>query len=57
MVKKLSHIILQGQQRKSGKLLVIPFDYRISKIRISTRQAEMLADHRYTIYYKKAFFI
>ncbi|XP_064620645.1 DIS3-like exonuclease 1 [Lineus longissimus] len=32
--------------RRGGKVLVLPWDYRIPKIRISTRQAESLKDHR-----------
>lgn len=32
--------------QKGGKVLVIPWDYRIPKIRISTRQVEQLKDHR-----------
>ncbi|XP_045156829.2 DIS3-like exonuclease 1 [Mercenaria mercenaria] len=32
--------------KKAGKLLVIPWDYRIPKIRISTRQVDALRDHR-----------
>ncbi|WAR00124.1 DI3L1-like protein [Mya arenaria] len=32
--------------KKAGKLLVIPWDYRIPKIRISTRQVDALKDHR-----------
>ncbi|XP_076854118.1 DIS3-like exonuclease 1 [Brachyhypopomus gauderio] len=37
---------LQSQSRNSQKILVIPWDYRIPKIRISTQQAETLQDHR-----------
>ncbi|KAL4227599.1 DIS3 mitotic control [Mactra antiquata] len=32
--------------KKAGKVLVIPWDYRIPKIRISTRQIDSLQDHR-----------
>ncbi|XP_069126738.1 DIS3-like exonuclease 1 [Argopecten irradians] len=34
---------------KGGKVLVIPWDYRIPKIRISTRQVETLKDHRIVV--------
>ncbi|XP_026992960.2 DIS3-like exonuclease 1 isoform X1 [Tachysurus fulvidraco] len=37
---------LQSQSRNSKKILVIPWDWRIPKIRISTQQAEALQDHR-----------
>ncbi|XP_037390155.1 DIS3-like exonuclease 1 isoform X1 [Pygocentrus nattereri] len=37
---------LKSQSRNSQKILVIPWDYRIPKIRISTQQAEALQDHR-----------
>lgn len=33
---------MQSQSRNSKKILVIPWDYRIPKIRISTQQAEAL---------------
>ncbi|XP_022099659.1 DIS3-like exonuclease 1 isoform X2 [Acanthaster planci] len=36
----------QGQGSGAGKVLVIPWDQRFPKIRISTRQAEALRDHR-----------
>ncbi|XP_070541854.1 DIS3-like exonuclease 1 isoform X2 [Ptychodera flava] len=36
----------QGQRSKGGRILVIPYDYRIPRIRISTRQAETLQHHR-----------
>ncbi|XP_077988799.1 DIS3-like exonuclease 1 [Glandiceps talaboti] len=36
----------RGRRNKGGKMLVIPWDYRIPKIRISTRQADALHDHR-----------
>ncbi|XP_035667414.1 DIS3-like exonuclease 1 [Branchiostoma floridae] len=39
----------QGQKKNPGKVLVIPFDYRIPKIRISTRQADQLKDHRIVV--------
>lgn len=32
--------------KKAGKVLVIPWDYRVPKIRISTRQVDALRDHR-----------
>ncbi|XP_071489125.1 DIS3-like exonuclease 1 [Diadema antillarum] len=35
-----------GVSNRGGKVLVIPWDYRIPKIRISTRQAETLRNHR-----------
>ena len=34
---------------KMGKVLVIPYDWRIPKIRISTGQVETLKEHRYCI--------
>ena len=34
------------QKRKAGKVLVIPMDWRIPKIRISTTQADTLRTHR-----------
>ncbi|XP_060081062.1 DIS3-like exonuclease 1 [Ylistrum balloti] len=34
---------------KGGKVLVIPWNYRIPKIRISTRQVEALKDHRIVV--------
>lgn len=34
---------------KGGKVLVIPWDYRIPKIRISTRQVEKLKDQRIVV--------
>ncbi|XP_066512745.1 DIS3-like exonuclease 1 [Hoplias malabaricus] len=37
---------LHSQSRNTQKILVIPWDYRIPKIRISTQQAEVLQDHR-----------
>ncbi|XP_051985516.1 DIS3-like exonuclease 1 [Xyrauchen texanus] len=37
---------VQSQSRNSQKILVVPWDYRIPKIRISTQQAEALQDHR-----------
>lgn len=37
---------VQSQSRNSQKILLIPWDYRIPKIRISTQQAETLQDHR-----------
>lgn len=37
---------LQKTGQKGGKVLVIPWDYRIPKIRISTRQVEKLKDDR-----------
>ncbi|XP_030620937.1 DIS3-like exonuclease 1 [Chanos chanos] len=37
---------VQSQGRNSQRILVIPWDYRIPKIRISTQQAEALQDHR-----------
>lgn len=33
---------VQSQSRNSQKILLIPWDYRIPKIRISTQQAEAL---------------
>ncbi|XP_021369057.1 DIS3-like exonuclease 1 isoform X3 [Mizuhopecten yessoensis] len=41
----------QGEETglKGGKVLVIPWDYRIPKIRISTRQVEALRDHRIVV--------
>lgn len=38
--------VFQKTSQKGGKVLVIPWDYRIPKIRISTRQVEQLKDHR-----------
>ncbi|XP_013378724.1 DIS3-like exonuclease 1 [Lingula anatina] len=38
-----------NSQMHSGKHLVIPYDYRIPKIRISTSQAEALKDHRIVV--------
>ncbi|KAK3604725.1 hypothetical protein CHS0354_018965 [Potamilus streckersoni] len=35
--------------KKAGKVLVIPYDYRIPKIRISTRQMNALIDHRIVV--------
>ncbi|XP_062845644.1 DIS3-like exonuclease 1 [Trichomycterus rosablanca] len=40
---------LQSQSRNSQKILVIPWDCRIPKIRISTQQAEALQDHRIVV--------
>ncbi|MFT7816577.1 DIS3-like exonuclease 1-like [Arapaima gigas] len=37
---------VQSQSRNSQRILVIPWDRRIPKIRISTQQAEALQDHR-----------
>uniref|UniRef100_A0A672Q3K1 DIS3-like exonuclease 1 n=1 Tax=Sinocyclocheilus grahami TaxID=75366 RepID=A0A672Q3K1_SINGR len=37
---------VQSQSRNSQKILVIPWDYRIPKIHISTQQAEALQDRR-----------
>ncbi|KAI7814071.1 DIS3-like exonuclease 1 [Triplophysa rosa] len=37
---------VQSQSRNSQKILLIPWDYRIPKIRISTQQAEALQDCR-----------
>ena len=36
----------EESQRKAGKVLVIPWDRRIPKIRISTAQVDTLRDHR-----------
>lgn len=37
------------QEAGSGKVLVIPWDYRIPKIRISTRQVNTLKDQRIVV--------
>ncbi|KAM9640151.1 DIS3-like exonuclease 1 [Morphnus guianensis] len=39
----------QSQGRNAQKILVIPLDYRIPKIRISTQQAEALQDYRVVV--------
>ncbi|XP_010570392.1 PREDICTED: DIS3-like exonuclease 1 isoform X2 [Haliaeetus leucocephalus] len=39
----------QSQGRNAQKILVIPLDYRIPKIRISTQQAEALQDYRIVV--------
>ncbi|XP_029870144.1 DIS3-like exonuclease 1 isoform X3 [Aquila chrysaetos chrysaetos] len=40
----------QSQGRSAQKILVIPLDYRIPKIRISTQQAEALQDYRVVVH-------
>ncbi|EDO40307.1 predicted protein [Nematostella vectensis] len=42
-------VVSQDQRRSAGKVVVVPWDYRIPKIRISTRQVEALRDQRYVI--------
>ncbi|MED6266919.1 DIS3 mitotic control [Characodon lateralis] len=39
----------QSQSRNSQRILVIPWDRRIPKIRISTQQADALQDHRLVV--------
>ncbi|XP_038076853.1 DIS3-like exonuclease 1 isoform X2 [Patiria miniata] len=39
----------ESQGSRAGKVLVIPWDYRIPKIRISTRQAEALREDRIVV--------
>lgn len=39
----------EGYRRKSEKVLVCPYDVRIPRVRISTRQAEDLRNHRIAI--------
>ncbi|XP_076743106.1 DIS3-like exonuclease 1 isoform X1 [Maylandia zebra] len=40
---------IQSQSRNSQRILTIPWDQRIPKIRISTQQAEALQDHRVVV--------
>ncbi|XP_031571497.1 DIS3-like exonuclease 1 [Actinia tenebrosa] len=40
---------IQIQSQKSNKVLVAPWDYRIPRIRISTRQIDSLRDHRIVV--------
>ncbi|MED6257595.1 DIS3 mitotic control [Ataeniobius toweri] len=40
---------IQSQSRNSQRILVIPWDRRIPKIRISTQQADALQDHRLVV--------
>ncbi|XP_033842613.1 DIS3-like exonuclease 1 isoform X1 [Periophthalmus magnuspinnatus] len=39
----------QTQSRNSQKILTVPWDHRIPKIRISTQQADTLQDHRVVV--------
>lgn len=39
----------QGVRKQAGKVVVVPWDYRIPKIRISTRQVDSLRDHRIVV--------
>ncbi|XP_040898622.1 DIS3-like exonuclease 1 isoform X2 [Toxotes jaculatrix] len=39
----------QSQTRNSQRILAVPWDHRIPKIRISTQQAETLQDHRVVV--------
>ncbi|XP_061521082.1 DIS3-like exonuclease 1 isoform X3 [Phycodurus eques] len=39
----------QSQSRNSQRILTVPWDYRIPKIRISTQQADALQDHRVVV--------
>ncbi|XP_045889168.1 DIS3-like exonuclease 1 [Micropterus dolomieu] len=39
----------QSQSRNSQRILVVPWDHRIPKIRISTQQADALQDHRLVV--------
>ncbi|XP_030581044.1 DIS3-like exonuclease 1 isoform X1 [Archocentrus centrarchus] len=39
----------QSQSRNSQRILAIPWDHRIPKIRISTQQADTLQDHRVVV--------
>ncbi|CAJ1050140.1 DIS3-like exonuclease 1 [Xyrichtys novacula] len=39
----------QSQSRNSQRILVVPWDHRIPKIRISTQQADTLQDHRVVV--------
>ncbi|XP_058486283.1 DIS3-like exonuclease 1 [Solea solea] len=39
----------QSQSRNSQRILAVPWDYRIPKIRISTQQADALQDHRVVV--------
>ncbi|XP_027053646.1 DIS3-like exonuclease 1 isoform X3 [Pocillopora damicornis] len=39
----------QGLRKQAGKVVVVPWDYRIPKIRISTRQVDSLRDHRIVV--------
>ncbi|XP_061671663.1 DIS3-like exonuclease 1 isoform X2 [Syngnathoides biaculeatus] len=39
----------QSQSRNSQRILTVPWDYRIPKIRINTQQAEALQDHRVVV--------
>ncbi|XP_028297903.1 DIS3-like exonuclease 1 [Gouania willdenowi] len=41
--------VTQSQTRNSQRVLVIPWDRRIPKIRISTQQADTLQDHRVVV--------
>ena len=40
---------MKESSQKGGKVLVIPWDFRIPKIRISTRQVDKLRDHRIVV--------
>nr|KAG5699567.1 hypothetical protein BaRGS_033763 [Batillaria attramentaria] len=40
---------VDASSNKSGKILVIPWDYRVPKIRIGTRQVEALKDQRFLV--------
>ncbi|CAH3019970.1 unnamed protein product [Porites evermanni] len=40
---------LQGTRKIAGKVVVVPWDYRIPKIRISTRQVDSLRDQRIVV--------
>lgn len=39
----------QRTRKTAGKVIVVPWDYRIPKIRISTRQVDSLRDHRIVV--------
>ncbi|KAL9987682.1 hypothetical protein ACROYT_G002028 [Oculina patagonica] len=39
----------QGTRKTAGKVIVVPWDYRIPKIRISTRQVDSLRDQRIVV--------
>ncbi|XP_067057370.1 DIS3-like exonuclease 1 [Acropora muricata] len=39
----------QGTRKTSGKVVVVPWDYRIPKIRISTRQVDSLREERIVV--------
>ena len=40
----------EGSRGKTERVLVIPYDIRIPKIRISTRQADILRSHRIVVH-------